>query len=111
MSHGFRSMIILLSGAIVLSSASAVSARTPVARVAGGCGVGNGEGFGYTYLTSLTVHNTSCSTGRHLAHKHGHLSGWHCNTRRLISSPTQYQDKETCTQGSRTVVWTFTQNT
>jgi hypothetical protein len=92
-------------------ASSALAAPAPAAHAAASCGVGNGKGYGYTYLTSLTVTHTSCSTGKAVAKKHGHVSGWHCSTKRLATSPVQYQARVTCTSGSRRVVWTFTQNT
>lgn len=111
MPRGLRRIIVLVVAGAALAVAAVAAARTPVATIAGNCSVGSGEGYGYTYLTSLTVHNTNCSTGRHVAHKHGRVSGWHCGKHRLSTSPVQYQDRETCTNGSRKVVWTFTQNT
>jgi hypothetical protein len=110
MSWGLRSTIVSLAGAVALALTATGAARTPVASAAGSCSVGSGYGYGYTYLTSLSVHNTSCSNGRHIVHKHGKVSGWHCNTQRLSTSPVQYQDRVTCTSGSAKVVWTFTQN-
>jgi hypothetical protein len=110
MSRGFRWTFVLVISIAALSAGSAV-ARSQVAHVAGGCSVGNGLGYGYTYLTSLTAHNTGCSTARHVAKKHGHVGGWSCSKHRLSTSPVQYQDRETCKSGSRKVVWTFTQNT
>jgi len=111
MSRWFRSMILLLISSAVLLTASVALAQAPVAQLAGGCSVGSGYGFGYTYLTSLTVTRTSCSNGKRVVKHHGHVRGWHCTKKRLASSPVQYQDRETCKSGSRRVVWTFTQNT
>jgi hypothetical protein len=110
MSRGYRSICALVISTAALSAGTAL-ARSPVAHVAGSCSVGSGLGYGYTYLTSLTVHRTSCGNGRHLAKKHGHVAGWSCSKHRLSTSSIQYQDRETCTSGSRKVVWTFSQNT
>jgi hypothetical protein len=108
-----RSIIALVSAtAAFLGGAVAVSAaHEPDARAAANCGVGSGRSLGYTYVTSLTVRGTSCSTGKNLAKHHGHVSGWSCKNKRLATNPVQYQGRETCTSGSRRVVWTYSQNT
>jgi hypothetical protein len=97
--------------ALPLAATASASSRGPIARAARNCSVGRGNGYGYSYLTSLTVHNTSCATGEHLAHKHGRVGGWHCSKKRLDTSPVQYDDRETCTSGSARVVWFFAQDT
>jgi hypothetical protein len=112
---GLRSITVLLCvvGAVTLWTAAA-DAHAPTARAAAKtvkCGIGSGREFGYTYLTSLSVTNTSCSTGTALAKRHGKESGWRCTTKRLATSPVQYQSRETCTDGSRQIVWAFSQNT
>lgn len=99
----------LIAAAGLLMTATAL-AGSPVATAAGGCGVGSGHGYGYTYLTSLSVTRTSCSTGKALAKKHGHVSHWKCATKRLATSPVQYEDRVSCSNGARRVVWTFSQN-
>jgi hypothetical protein len=70
-----------------------------------------GSGIGYSYLTSLSVQNTSCANGKTLARKHGNVHGWHCSQKILDRSPVQYDARKTCKSGNRKVVWTFTQNT
>jgi hypothetical protein len=72
--------------------------------------VGSGQGYGYTYLTSLSVSHTRCRTGRTLAKKHGHSGGWHCSKTILDNSTFQYDAQVRCTSGSRRVKWTYTQN-
>jgi hypothetical protein len=105
----FLFLILLSTGA--LWTASWALAQPPRARAAASCGVGSGRGYGYTYLTSLKVTRTKCSTAKRVAKRHGHVRGWRCSKKRLATSPVQYNDRETCAQGSRRVVWTFTQNT
>ncbi|MGI8713661.1 MAG: hypothetical protein ACR2NR_10855 [Solirubrobacteraceae bacterium] len=100
----------LLAVAAALVAATAAMAHSPDARIASSCGVGSGTGYGYTYLTSLTVKNTSCSTGKTVARHHGKVKGWRCSTKRLASSPVQVQNRETCKSGSKQIVWTDTQN-
>jgi hypothetical protein len=86
-------------------------AHEPAARAAASCGVGKGRGLGYTYVTSITVRATNCVTGKNVVKHHGHVSGWRCTTKRLATSLTQYEARETCTSGSRRVVWNYSQNT
>jgi hypothetical protein len=95
---------------MALALSSAVSAR-PAAHAAGTCGVGNGKGFGYSYLTYLWVYKASCGTGKTVARHHGHVAGWHCKKKILDRSPVQYDAKVTCGSGQRQVQWTYTQNT
>lgn len=111
MSRWVRSMTVLVAASAALFAAATATARQPLARAAASCGVGQGKGYGYTYLTTLTVHGTSCATGKSVAKKHGKVSGWRCSKKRLATGPVQYQDRETCTSGSRRVVWTYSQNT
>jgi hypothetical protein len=109
MSRWIRSMTVLMSASAALFGAAAATARQPLARTAASCNVGAGKGFGYTYLTGLTVRGVNCATGKSVVKKRG--KGWGCSKKRLQSSPTQYQERETCTSGSRRVVWTYSQNT
>jgi hypothetical protein len=111
-----RAAIALLVSTGALASAglaawTAASAHGRIAHAAASCGVGSGTGYGYTYLTSLSVTHTSCGTGRFVARKHGHVSGWHCSTKRLATSSVQYESRVICSSGGRRVVWTFSQNT
>ena len=94
-----------------LAALPALDASAREARAAGSCSVGSGHGYGYSYLTSLNVSGTSCSTGRSVAKHHGRVSGWSCRSKRLDSSPVQYDERVTCRSGKRQVVWTYTQNT
>jgi hypothetical protein len=91
-------------------AASGAAARGPVAHAAGSCGLGDPRGYGYSYLTSLWVKNTTCKLGRTIAKDHGHYSGWSCKKTTLDSSPVQYDARVTCTSGSRVVKYTYTQN-
>jgi hypothetical protein len=111
LSRWLRSLGLLVLVVVALVLPSAVPARTPLAHAARTCGVGSGRGYGYSYLTSLSVHNTTCSTGRYVARHHGHVSGWSCSRKVLDRSPVQYDARVTCKRGSRTVQWTYTQNT
>ena len=90
-------------------AAGAASASGPVAHAAGTCGIGNSRGYGYSYLTSLWVSNTSCKTGRTIALHHGG-SGWSCKKTTLDSSRVQYDARVSCSKGSGRIKWTYTQN-
>jgi hypothetical protein len=111
----FTEILGLLVLCAVLGLGSSLASAKPVAPIeahaARGCSVGTGRGYGYSYLTSLKVFRTSCSTGRALAKRHGHKPGWSCRRIRLDTSPVQYDDRVTCLSGQRKVVWTYTQNT
>jgi hypothetical protein len=106
-----RSVALLLFVVLAVAAIPAASARGPVAHAAGKCGVGNGRGFGYSYLTFLWVFKTSCTTGKAVAKAHGNVHGWSCKKKILDKSPVQYDAKMTCTSGHREVQWTYTQNT
>jgi hypothetical protein len=110
-SRRFVVLVVLGTALSMLPVPATASNSRPVAVAARSCSIGNYHSYGYSYLTSLSVRNTSCGTGRHVAHRHGHISGWRCAKKRLDTSPVQYDDRETCTRGRAKVVWTFTQNT
>jgi hypothetical protein len=90
---------------------AAAGSAAPVAHAAKNCAIGSGRQFGYTYLTALSESGTTCAAATSLAKAHGHQRGWRCTTKKLATSPTQYQASETCTSGGRKVVWNFSQNT
>lgn len=106
-----RAGAVAVGAALAVLGASAGALAQPAAHVAGGCSVGSGEGYGYTYLTSLTVSHTTCTVGKRLVRKKGKVSGWHCTKKVLDRSPDQYDARETCTKSSSRVTYTFTQNT
>lgn len=103
---------IIAAGALVTAVAPVAGARihAPTAQTARACSVGTGEGYGYAYLTSLTVHNTTCSVGISLVRHKGKVGGWKCVRKVLAQSPVQLQGRMTCTSGARKVVYGFTQN-
>jgi hypothetical protein len=106
-----RSLGLTVFVVLAVAAVPAASARAPVAHAAGKCSYGNGRSYGYSYLTFLWVYKTSCANGRTIAHKHGHVRGWHCTTKKLDQSPVQYDAKVTCKSGHREVQWEYTQNT
>ena len=99
--------IVLTVGALAATTSSA----RPAAHAAGSCNVGSGRNDGYSYVTSLRVSRTSCSSGMKLVKHHGKERGWHCSRKVLDRSPVQYDARMSCKGGRRSVVWTFTQNT
>jgi len=106
---------IVAVGAVVISLGFVVGAaarpRAPVAHAAKACSVGTGEGYGYTYLTSLKVTDTTCTTGKTLVRHKGKLKGWRCTTKILDRSPVQYDARKTCSDHRKRVVFAYTQNT
>lgn len=82
-----RSLALLLFVVLAFAAVPAASARGPVARAAGKCGVGSGRGFGYSYLTFLWVLKTSCATGKAVAKAHGKVHGWSCKQRSSTGAP------------------------
>lgn len=100
--------LVVASGLLATASTAAPSLE---AHVASSCSVGSGVHVdGYTYLYSIKVSRTSCSTGKNVVKHHGSVRGWHCSTKTLANSPTQVQARETCKSGSKSVVWTYAKN-
>ena len=107
-----------MSAALAVTAAAAAglsavaTAAAPAAHIAKNCPIGSGRGFpGYAYVTAIAESGTTCSAADGLVKAHGRQSGWACTTKRLATSPIQYQASETCTSGSRKVVWDYSQNT
>jgi hypothetical protein len=106
----FATAAALAATAACLSAAA--SAAAPVAHSAKNCPIGSGRQFtGYTYVTAIAESGTTCSAADSLIKAHGRQSGWRCTTKRLATSPVQYEASETCTSGSRKVIWNYSQNT
>jgi hypothetical protein len=107
------SLVALLAAALLAGSLAASGAALAGASKSAGrkCSVGSGEGYGYTYLTSLQVTGTSCATGVKVVRSKASLKGWRCTRKVLDKSPVQYDARETCRSGKRQVVYGFTQNT
>jgi hypothetical protein len=99
------------AAALIALGASTGALAHPAAHNAAACSVGSGEGYGYTYLTSLSVSHTTCATGVKLVRHKGKLSGWRCTKKVLDTSPVQYDARMTCTDHSSRVTYMVTQNT
>lgn len=105
----------LLIAVLLAPSASA----GPVATASKTCSVGDSRSYGTTYVTSISVSNTSCRSGRRLIRafhdcrpgKTGRCSsvkGYSCSERRE-SGRTGYDGRVTCRKGDKTVKHTYTQ--
>ncbi|MEA2458914.1 MAG: hypothetical protein QOC95_1886 [Thermoleophilaceae bacterium] len=107
----------LLIFLLALATAGGAAGSSPQARAAGSCHLSSYEQrhLGASYVTSLSVSNTSCKTGKAVVRSYhrngGHVSGWSCHRRILDKSPAQYDARATCTRGSKRVVHTYTKNT
>lgn len=99
----------------------------PSAGAAASCSIPHhGEHLGPTYLTSLGVSGTSCSTGLAVVKayhscqlKHGgvkgtcssSIDGFHCSEKRGPSIPTEFISSVTCQAHSKRVSYKYTQFT
>ena len=120
-------LICLGALAVCMSLAATAAASAPVATAAKTCSLtlNQQRHSGSTYLVQLKVSKVSCSTGLSVEKAWqscrkstaGHrtckrrVSGYKCSQKVLDSSKTQYDARVTCTNGSRSVVFTYTQNT
>lgn len=109
----------------VLFSSGAVA--EPSAQAAGSCSIPQGgEHLGPTYLTSLTVSGTTCSTGLAVVKayhacqvKHGGVSakctstvdGFRCTEKRGPSIPTEFYSSVSCQDHSKRVAYKYSQFT
>jgi hypothetical protein len=109
----------LLVAAICAAAALPLAGASPAA--AATCKPGKYPGQGY--FTSLKVSHISCSGGRDVMRAHYRcrtrngikgrcpsFNGWRCTERRQAIA-TEYNARVTCRKGSRTVIYTYQQNT
>jgi hypothetical protein len=125
MSRAVRASLLALL-LVALFAVPGAGATGPQAVAAGGCHLSTNEQrhLGASYVTSLSVRHTSCSSGKAVvrayqacrrAHgwkgKCGHkVNGYKCTRHIQASSPAQYDAKVTCKRGAKRVVHTYTQN-
>ena len=116
--YGAATMLRLSGLLIVL----AIAAALPSTAQAATCSTPKYPGSGY--FTSLKVSGVSCSTGRSVTLSHyrcrtssgpkgrcsRRVSGYRCSERRTTIS-TEINGRVTCKRGSRSVVYTYQQNT
>jgi hypothetical protein len=116
-----------LRRAIVLALALAGVAAVPATgSAAATCKTPTDDGWGPTYVTSLTVTKASCATGKALVKAYyrcrvanggadgtcrRRVLGFRCTEKRLGAIKTQFDAKVTCTKGSARVAQTYTQFT
>ena len=116
----FTSALALL--AALAAFAPAAGAAEPVATASKSCGVGDERSYGTTYVTVISVSNTSCRNGRKLIRayhacrpgksgKCGSVKDYTCSERRYNKGRTSYDSNVTCRKGSMTVKHTYTQFT
>lgn len=118
--------VALLTMVVAFASIVAHAAASPPA-FASGCSIPHhGEHLGPTYLTSLSVSATSCSTGLAVVSayhscqlKHGGVKakctsavdGFHCTEKRGPAIPTEFFSSVSCKSGSKHVSYKYSQFT
>jgi hypothetical protein len=106
----------LLTAALLAPSAHAVG---PVATASKTCSIGDSRSYGTTYVTAISVRNTSCRNGRRLIRafhacrpgkkgKCPSVKGYSCSEKRTTGT-TQYYSTVTCRKGDKTVKHDYTQ--
>ena len=125
MSRAVRtSALLALVALLALATASGAVAGSPAVHAAGNCHLSSYEQrhLGASYVTSLRVKKTSCSKGKgvvkafnscrgsargHCTHR---VKGYACNEHRSGIS-VQFDSTVNCSNGSKRVHFTYTQNT
>lgn len=121
-----RVLVTLLAITLAFASLAAHAAASPRA-FAAGCSIPHhGEHLGPTYLTSLNVSATSCTTGLAVVSayhscqlKHGgvkakctsSVDGFHCTEKRGPAIPTEFFSSVSCQSGSKRVSYKYSQFT
>jgi hypothetical protein len=104
---------------VVLVLAPAASAG-PVATASKSCKIGDERSYGTTYVTAISVANTSCRAGRRVIRafhacrpgasgKCASVKGYSCSEHRFNKGRISYDSNVTCRKGSKTVKHTYTQ--
>ena len=124
MSRAVRAALMALLLVALAASVSATAGAAPRAHAAGGCHLSSYEQrhMGATYVTSLRVRHTSCSTGKDVVrafnkcrkgprgHCHHRVKHFKCTEHRRGIS-VQFNSTVNCTRGAKRVHFTYTQNT
>ena len=111
--------LILAIGLLTVLAPSATAAE-PVATASKTCSRGDERSYGTTYVTAISVSNTSCRNGRTLIRafhacrpgmsgKCASVKGYSCSERRYNKGRLSYDSDVTCRKGSKTVKHTYTQ--
>ena len=106
----------LLTAVLLAPSAHA---SAPVATASKTCAIGDSRSYGTTYVTAISVRNTSCRNGRRLIRafhacrpgkkgKCPSVKGYSCSEKRTTGR-TQYYSTVTCRKGDKTVKHDYTQ--
>jgi hypothetical protein len=119
------SFVLLLILLCLLPTASSPAAGP--ARAAGACSIPHkGEHLGPTYLTSLSVSGTSCTSGLTVVREYHNcqlkrggvkgkctskVDGFLCSEKRGPSIPTEYYSSVSCQSGSKRVNYKYSQFT
>ena len=116
-------MRLTILAALLTAAALATSAQAgPIATASKTCRVGDQRSYGTTYVTKISVSNTSCRNARSLIRafhacrpgksgKCASVKGYSCSERRYNKGRISYDSDVTCRKGSRTVKHTYTQFT
>lgn len=114
----------MVSRSAVLATVLGLGLAAAPAAQAKACQVSPSEKFGVTYVTSLSVAGVTCARGKEVVRafhrcrkdnggimgRCSRVLGYRCTERRT-SNPAQFSSKATCTNGTRRIVHTYTQNT
>jgi hypothetical protein len=118
-------VLIAVAALLVAAAPSSVPASNdrPTANAAGSCGVGDGRGFGTTYVLSIRKRNISCRKAKRLIRKfhacrkagpkgpRGRCKSpgtWRCRENRTAGVGS-YDSKTRCRKGRKRVRHTYTQ--
>jgi hypothetical protein len=111
--------------AVSLVAAGSAGAASTQVHAAKSCSIsGQQRSLGASYVTSLSVRHTRCSTGKSVVRAyhacrraHGwkgkcrhRVKGYKCRRNIGASSPVQYDAKVVCRRGGKRVTHTYTQN-
>jgi hypothetical protein len=117
-----RIIIVSAVVAAIVASLAPTAGADPVASASKRCSVGDERSYGTTYVTYISVSNTSCRNGKKLIRayhacrpgksgKCSSVSGYSCSERRYNKGPASYDSNVTCKKGDKTVKHTYTQFT
>jgi hypothetical protein len=105
---------ILLAVGVIAPGASPAVAKS--------CSIGNGRGYGTTYVVRISVKHVSCARGKRVirafhacrpgkAGRCPRVAGYRCREERFNKSPLSYDSRVKCTRGVKRVNHTYTQFT
>ncbi|MEA2331358.1 MAG: hypothetical protein QOH58_1496 [Thermoleophilaceae bacterium] len=106
--------------AVFAALAPSASAAGPEATASKGCGVGDSRSYGTTYVTAISVTNTTCRAGKSVIRafhacrpgksgKCASVKGYSCSESRFNKGRISYDSNVTCRKGGKTVRHTYTQ--